>query len=326
MIFLLNCFVTNQRPSHLNRYDRYKIFKYLLYSYRHMPFTTLYLFVKLDTEYSYLESETIEYIYKTFHSISKDNIHIKFDRYTRQEQWTSLITHLYKTDPTQLVFLCNNDDHIFIDVNMDLIHEGIELLKKEENKLSSIYFSHFPEIIKHSLLFEPERIGNYVKFKCSIFDSIQIMNMELIYFIFVKHKWNGEHIRIDTIIFEVSSKPAMSNEVNQVMYIPLRELCRKFNGYGHVNMDETIFPVLHLPQNTFYYSEQDIEKRMTAPHTGWSVMFNNKNKIPREWITTAIRLYKGFTSHTVSLPEHYSDINETNNSPYLSLSHLFSFY
>ena len=330
MIFLLNCFVTNQRPAYLNRYDRYQIFKYMLYSYRDLPFTDMYIFIKLDTEYNHLQAETSYYIYKTFQSISKDNIHITYERYTKQEQWTAFITNLYKKDPNELVFLCNNDDHIFIDVNKDLVIEGLELLKKEKNKLNSLYLSHFPEILKHSLLFEPVRIGNYVKCNLSLFDSIQIMSMELIYFIFVTHKWRAEHKRIDSILDEVSEKPAITNEVNQVIYISLREICRKFNGYDHVGIDRNVFPPLQLPQNTFYYSDLDIEKRITARHEGWSKMSNNKKDIPREWIDTSIRLYKGYPSYTISLPEHYRDVEEYNNdhinSSYLTVYRLFSFY
>jgi hypothetical protein len=329
MIFLLNCFVTNQRPAYLNRYDRYQIFKYMLYSYRHLPFTDMYLFIKLDTEYNGLQEETSDYIYNLFHHLSRDNIHITYERYTKQEQWVSFITHLYKTNPEDMVFLCNNDDHIFIDVNNDLVIEGVELLKKEKNKLKSLYLSHFPEILKHSLLFEPVRLGNYVKCNLSLFDSIQIMGMELIYFIFVTHKWRAEHKRIDSVLDEVSLKPAITNEINQVLYISLRELCRKFNGYGHVGIDVNVFPPLHLPQNTFYYSNSDIEKRITVPHTGWTVMSNNKKEIPQEWITTSIGLYKGYPSHTIFLSEYYREhYNEdkSNTSSYLRIDQLFSFY
>ena len=330
MIFLLNCFITNQRPSSLNRYDRYQIFKYMLHSYRNLPFTDIYIFIKLDTEYNHLQNETQDYIYKTFHNIDKNKIHVIFDRYTRQEQWASFITNLYEKNPNELVWLSNNDDHIFIDVNTDLINEGVELLKKEQNPYASIYLSHFPEIIKHSLLFNPIRVGNYVKSNLSLFDSIQIFSMKLLYFIFVEHKWRTEHKRIDSILNEVASIPALTNEIKQVIYIPLREICRKFNGYDHVSLDINIFPPLHLPKNTFYYSAKDVETRMNAPHTGWSTIFNNNNEIPREWVNASIALYKGYNEHTVSFPEHYKDVinkyDMITNSNYLTLDTFFSFY
>ena len=155
--------------------------------------------------------------------------------------------------------------------------------------------------------------------------------MKYLYFIFIEHKWRSEHKRIDSILNELSSNPGNSNEMNQVLYISLRELCRKFNGYDHVNIDRSIYQPLELPKNTFYHSEDNIRKRITAPHTGWSSLFNNKNIIPLEWINISISLYKGYESHIISLPEYYNEVFEEYNqdvfySSYMIKNSYFSFY
>ncbi len=54
MILLLSTFITNKRrsfpyeKSKIRNYQRVEIFKYMLNSYRKLPFTEVYLFIKLE--------------------------------------------------------------------------------------------------------------------------------------------------------------------------------------------------------------------------------------------------------------------------------------
>ena len=66
MILLLSCFVTNHRLAGVNRYNRLDIFKYMLYSYRNIPFSNIYLFIKLDDEFKNYEEDLIHFIYKNY--------------------------------------------------------------------------------------------------------------------------------------------------------------------------------------------------------------------------------------------------------------------
>ena len=183
MILLLSSFVTNQRGH--NRYSRIDIFRYMLYSYRNIPFTEIYLFILLDNEFLHVKNELTNFIYSNFANLKQDHIHITFDRYYQQQQWVPFITNLQnKHGENELVWFTQNDDHVFVDFNMDILNEGLELLKLESNDHKSIYFSHWPEILKMSGKYQtPILINNYVIqiHPKSHVKSQEVKNLALVY-------------------------------------------------------------------------------------------------------------------------------------------------
>ena len=301
MILLLSCFVTNHRLAGVNRYNRFDIFKYMLYSYRNIPFSNIYLFIKLDDEFKNYEEDLIHFIYKNFSKLSAETINITFDRYTQQQQWIPVISNLMeKYGPNEPVWFSQNDDHVFVDFNMDILNEGIELLKNDPAIHKSIGYSHWPEALKvvgrHN---PPELIGNYAKStSISCVDSILIFNLQTLYTIFVIHQWRTDHNRIDSLVYEFTNQPYNDNFLNQILLIPLRELVRHFDGYDHVNMDRDACGPLELPSNTFIYTPETLRKKMTARHgSGWTS--NNDFEIPQEWIDINLSLHAGVSHHTV---------------------------
>jgi hypothetical protein len=305
MILLLSIFLTDTRFQHTlcffpTRYSRLDIFKYTLKSYKNLPFTDLYFYIKLDSCFKNEEEHLQKYIFDIFGHISAEKIKIIFDRYTLQEQWIPIITNLKEKHPNKLVWFTQNDDHIFIDFNNDILNEGIELLKNEKEKYKTLIYSHFPEVLKLSGQYEmPKIIGNYLKTNLNYMDSIQLSSIDFLYFIFVETKWNCENIRTDTIFINLYgiSTPPKDLFCKQVCYIPLRELVRHFDGYAHVNIYDDC-PKLILPSNTFEYDKNTIIKKMIAPHqSGWS-QGNNFN-IPQEWIDIGIKLHEGVESYTL---------------------------
>ena len=57
MILLLSVFLTNQRMhGAYNRGSRFDVFKYMLKSYKDLPFSDIYLFILLDDEFKYLQN------------------------------------------------------------------------------------------------------------------------------------------------------------------------------------------------------------------------------------------------------------------------------
>jgi len=296
MILLLSTFVTNQR--HHNYYSRIDIFKYMLQSYKKLPFTEVYLFIKLDSEFLsagqyFFENDLTEYLYNTFSNLPKDKIHIVHDRYSNQCQWVPVIKQLMnKHGPNESVWFMQNDDHIFVDFNNDILLEGLKHLENDNSRHKSIYLSHWPELIKLSGKQEtPVLVNNYIKFNLSLLDSVQIFNLQLLYDIFVDYKWiNTNHCRIDAVLNELCNNPGVDNPLSQIIYVPLREMCRHFDGYDHVDMELNACPRLELPSNTFYYSEENLINKMTAKHTShWTN--NNNFTIPQKWIEINLSLH-----------------------------------
>jgi hypothetical protein len=274
----------------------------MLYSYKNIAFSEIYLFILLDNEFIYKTEELTDYIYKIFSKLEFDKIHITFDRYYQQIQWIPFMKYIAdKHGLNELVWFTQNDDHIFIDFDMDILNEGLNALQNETNQHKTIYFSHWPEIIKMSGKFqEPQRINNYIKFDLSLLDSIQIFNLKFLYYLFVEYKWKKYHIRTDTLLNEISERPCEDNPLLQTIYVPLREMVRHFDGYDHVNMDITACPPLELPCNTFNYSKDVLIKKMTAYHN--SAWTNNNNfQIPQEWIDINLSLHpSGLEEYTVT--------------------------
>jgi hypothetical protein len=214
-----------------------------------------------------------------------------------QRQWKPFIVDLMeKHGPNEPVWLAQNDDHPFIDYNTDVLMEGIELLNNDPNKYKSLLYSHFPESMKLPGLVKHEKINNYIKCQMTSLDSIQIYNLQYLYYFFVEYTWKAEYFRLDNL-FSSEIMPTIggnsaifNNAFSQVMYLPLRELCRHFDGYDHVFMDRGDCPLLELPDNTFDYSKEALIKKMTANHRSFNTK-NNHFTPPQDWIDTVLSLH-----------------------------------
>jgi hypothetical protein len=299
MILLISCFVTHDRP--VNTCNRLDLFMHTLKSYSRIDWDDIYLLIKLDEEFKPREQELKEFIKKIF---SKNKVVYIPERYEYQWQWKKLIKKITYKD--NIVWFTQNDDHPFIDINLNILNEGIDLLLKDTGKYRSIFFSHWPEILRLSGKFSnPAIVGNYVKFQATMFDSVQIFNTEYLKYIFLHLDWGGKQIkRIDSLYLFAEFKPALdaicgvknsSYSPILTVYIPLRELCRKYIGYTHVSM-EWVRP-LELSNDLSFkikrppFDDLNIINTMTANHNSpWT--FNNSFKIPQHWINKSLSLYK----------------------------------
>jgi hypothetical protein len=283
MLLIFNAFITEKR-ARVNRYPRMDIFKYVLYSYRNIVFKRIYFFIKLDDNYEEQKKHLLHFIHDNFSYLDKSNIYVEFDRLCTQQQWNPLIPNLYKEfGANQPILFLNNDDHVFVDYDTKLLEEGLQTFASEPSIHKSIYISHWPEVIKLSGKYNThQRHGNFIGFKLSLLDSVQIFNLQFLHDILIDYKWkHNYHPRIDDILNELTNIPSQDNVLSQIIYIPLKELFRKFDGYGHTHMEHC--PPLHLPCNKFNYDTTTLTQKMTAPHHSLWTMNNNFN-IPDEWI------------------------------------------
>jgi len=291
MILIINAFITDSRWRG-NRYPRIDVFKYTISSYKKIIFSDVYLFIQLDDNYVSHKDNLILFFYEQFINTQRDRIHIVFERLYTQEQWKLLITQLYKErGGNEHVLFLNNDDHVFIDYDTKLLDEGLDLLSKDTSLHKTIYISHWTEIIKLSGKYgTPQKIDNYINFQLTILDSIQIFNLMFLYDMLVLYKWKSHHTRIDSLVNELSDQPCPCNNniLCQKVYVPLKELFRKFDGYNHVGIRHT--NPLNLPCNKFMYDRNTLVSKMTEYHnSAWTQ--GNHFTIPSEWIETNIALH-----------------------------------
>lgn len=305
---LMSVFITSQRAQVRwnvgNRFDRLDVFKATLKSYARMTWEKVYLFVELDNEFKHRGEELKQYVFDLF---GTKDVHIQLSRFLHQEEWRSFFSTQYPSSEDRLVWFSQCDDHVFIDLNLDIIHEGLELLRNDPSPYKTLFYSHWPEILRLTGKFRThERVGNYVKFRCSLVDAIQVFNLNYLKFLFTKLDWRGKTFKkIDNLVLQrgVWCDPKHLRDRDghfyiddlQTIYVPLRELCRHFDGYIHVwikDGEHDEFPLLKLPieSNVFDRSPHMLKRQMQVPHTSeWTE--GNEFTVPDEWVETAVSLY-----------------------------------
>jgi hypothetical protein len=288
MILVLSCFVTHKRQ--VNKLNRLEVFKHTLKSYSRIKWERIFLFIKLDSEFKSQKEELEFFIAAIFCDIP---IAIEWTRYERQSDWQVFVEMI--TRENKLIWFTQNDDHPFIDTDLKVLNEGINLLNQDPEPYRSLYFSHWPEILKLSgKLAYPELVGSYVKFKATLIDSIQIFSSDLFRYLFLDLDWRGKrYARIDTLLRQRSIWGQSEGNTDlelQNIYVPLRELCRKFFGYDHVGMEnvsalQPAYEIQALPRG-----RDDLITLMRAKHhSPWTQ--NNNFSVPDEWIERSISLY-----------------------------------
>jgi hypothetical protein len=332
MYLLLNVFITHKRTKNIaNRLD---IFKYTLSSYSVISWEQVILNIELDDEFLCRKQEIETFIYDLF----EPRITVlNWKRCAFQVEWVEMFKTIDIPD-TKLVWFSQNDDHPFVDFNLDILNEGVSLLSADTSQFKTLYYSHWIEILKLSgKLGNCERIGNYVKFTATLCDSIQIMNIEYLKYLLLELDWQcRKFIKIDDLLTQkqiVGRTCGLYSTTDsiQTIYVPLRELCRHFEGYEHVGMDGY---ELSIPEGFFENSitssvinniplfwksninnvtivYKSIKEILQTPHTS---LWNNDNtfETPDEWIEIAQQL-----STSVQTPIKTSVICHFYNEEYL---------
>ena len=284
--------------------ERFDVMLNTLTTYSKLPFEKVYLNILLDEPLRNRKKEIDELISTQFNCA----VDYEEDRYALKEQLINRFNTVSKDmDDKGLIFFCQNDDHPFIDINNDILEEGVAHMMNDDHDYKSLFFSHWPEIVKLSLKQkEDEQIGNFIKFNGILTDSIQVFNVKYLreilqnFIIDDLSEYKHAAYRID----EAASVSNLFNGEKGVMahiYAPLRELCVHFDGYQHVHIPLSIYPCLKLPfeENNFDFSRKELENRMAAVHDGWNTK-NTGGKIlyqdpvepvPQKYIDTMLKCY-----------------------------------
>jgi hypothetical protein len=186
MILLLNTKITDNRimnyrhqvGSHYPNNNRVDVFKYCLASYAAMdPLISKYVFfIELSPEFADRAEELKLFVEETF---SSNKLILSWTRNDSISEWVNVCS-LVDTIDDNIIWLACNDDHIFIDNNLDIVKDAIDVLAKDPDPMATVYYSHFPESIKlaNHLGAKLDNNGNFVKYNWSRFDAIQIIKNE----------------------------------------------------------------------------------------------------------------------------------------------------
>jgi hypothetical protein len=257
MILLFNVKITNIRlypgsspRGHLQKdQDRMDIFKYALASYVPlMPLTSkIILYIDLaTTENAGKEDMLEEYIRSIF---PNDKIILHFFRNNTQADWQSACTSTIFPVNDPVIMNITNDDHPFIDNGIEIMQEGIQLLSDSEDPYVQLLYSHWPESIRMVNEYDWQLVGkNYARGNFRMITSIDMCRSER-----WEHYWFSQDLGDHTDYYRPEFLEHRTNMFGSgsMMYAPLKEQVRHFDGYDHAGHCMNTAPPLEIPIGFF---------------------------------------------------------------------------
>ena len=311
------------QPRH--RYPRVDVFRYALESYANLTIITrAFLYVELDKNTVRANADEIHQL-----AVALFGSRLKVFRPWRiitQAGWRTEVgrwetfgeTDRFGRLPSNVLFL-QNDDHVFIDHDEDVLREGVRRLCTDSTRFKTLMLSHWGEAIGLARKFQqPLLRGSFIVSRLTLLDAVQVFSREYLNFALVELPWRTAIMtRIDNLIRQVAvygNRSAhrtahYSTESGlQSFYVPLRELCRKFDGYGQAGVSNVSVPRLVLPHtsNTFSTTPEGLERRMSSHGNslwaegvemiryidaqGRDRLCRLRCPLPQEWLVTSLRL------------------------------------
>lgn len=236
--------------------NRFDIFKYCLASRAVMaPLVDRFIFYIDLAEFAPRQEELQAYMESIF---PKDKLEIHWHRIERTRNWREVSSQFADND---LIWYEGNDDHIFIDSNLDVIKASIKTLNEDPDPHAVMYYSHWPEQMRMSLKLNGELTvdGNFIKFQWDTVDSLLMMKGSRF-----KHYWHATDCGEDNIYRSDSLGWQYGLKIPSTVYSPTRELIRHYDGYSHVGkLLATIAPPLYVPIGFF---DNNMQVRVGYPN------------------------------------------------------------
>ena len=300
MILLFNVLITDEKPpivqisydrGNLKSYSKIDVLKYCLSSLAvTYPWKKAILNIQLDGHYSDYQKDIETLINNEFKEFE---VVLNWKRNETQQDWIDTYS-LFNDD---LIWYLGNHDHIFIDNSQEYLNKLVNSLTQTQIEFPSVWQTHWPECVRSAklgylhpgeILPRESRQGysikkDFITVKARNFDSFIIMNKQLYKDWFFTGDW-GDNILPRTDYFGQSLEelrwkmkmPTKSLPL-QTGIVPLKELCRHFDGYAHQHYTITNnqCPAIDIPPGFF---EKDIKIRYGYDDykEGW-VNINPKN-------------------------------------------------
>jgi len=304
MIVLFNVKITDvrmgypyRRASWMPNPERMDVFRYCLASTAVLdPLVSKFVFcITLAPELAHRRAELEEYIHGLFPS---DKLALIWQRCDYGRDWRRICDQ-YLNDPDDIVWLACNDDHIFIDSNLDMVDSAIEHLVLDPDPDAVVYYSHWPEQMRMSRHYNGELTadGDLIRYNWETFDGIMMLKAGRL----AKY-WERDYG--DALMFKVDYLGAHHGySCPSPVYAPTKEIVRHYEGYSHVNdgMEQTlanIVPPLFIPPGFFEsdikigigYPERDDSWTNFNPASEWLYNFH-PNGTDYRWVEEDIPLF-----------------------------------
>ena len=316
MIVLFNVKITDirmgypyTRGSWMPNPERFDVFRYCLASTAVLePLVTKFAFyITLAPELLHRRAELDKYIHELF---PEHKLHLVWSRNDLGIHWRKSCEDIL-SDPDEIVWLAANDDHIFIDSNLDMVESAINWLALDPDPNAVIYYSHWPEQMRMSKHYNGELTsdGNFIRYNWETFDGIMMLKAGRL----AKY-WERDYG--DALMFKPDYLGAYHNyRCPSNVYAPTKEIVRHYEGYSHVGTGcDNITPPLFIPPGFFEkdikigigYQERDDSWTNFNPAGEWLYNFH-PNGTDYRWVEEDIPL---FWSNRLGLVSHSSDYDK----------------
>ena len=271
MILFVNVKITNIRIHKLMGWnlrkcdwmpedDRLDTFKYALASLNELSslFSKIYIFASLEDAFKDRKDEFKSFCKKTF-AENMDKVFIGDRRINSISDWREIYPQIFH-DEKEVILFVGNDDHIFLDSNLETM-KGLERqLKNDPDPMAFSIYAHYPECSRFMMINNAVTTDdpNIMKAKLSSNDfSFQMFKAaRLKTTIFeIDFPINARAHRFDEVSSEITNSP-IGHKYKSTCYYPLKEQFRHYDGYGHVGYFNNNFPALNIPIGFF---ENDIK-------------------------------------------------------------------
>jgi len=144
-----------------------------------------------------------------------------------------------------LIFPAGNEDHIFMDSNLDVLKNCISGINFTPEINTTIMTSHWPESIRAANYFNGIHFDRrWIRYSTGNNDAIRIMKKDLF-------DWYIDQVKNpDMFVFRTEHWNAITLPEN-LLYVPTKEQFRHFDGYAHVGIGADYAPPLEIPTGFF---------------------------------------------------------------------------
>ena len=250
MIILFNIRITSQRLSvyqrayWLPKYDRVDVFKYTLASYKAFDslISKAVFYIQLDPEYAHRQKELEDYILSLF-----PNCILRWERNFYAREWNLSYARDIADHPDDLIWVACNDDHVFVDYNLDVLTSGLNLLSADPNPYSVLLYSHWHEAmsITHHKQGVLSACGNWVSASWSETSAIQVIKKERL-----NHYFSSRDLG-DIEMYRTDCLMSVGYELVAPIYAPTREVVMHYDAYSHVGCPANRAAPLVIPPGFF---------------------------------------------------------------------------
>lgn len=280
-----------QRASWFPVSDRFDVFKYCLASKAVLePLVDKFIFYIDLAEFSHRQAELETYMLSIFPS---DKLEINWYRLNYTHEWRKAAE---KLPADELVWYEGNDDHIFVDSNLNMVRASIDILNSDPDPLAVMYYSHWPEQMRMSLYNNGTLTedGNFIKFHWENFDATHLMKVARF-----KKYWFETDCGNDIVYRPDPLGCQYGLKIPSTVYSPTKELVRHYDGYSHVGTGcVNIAPPLFVPPGFFEddlkigigFQQRDDSWTNFNPAAEWLYNFNPSGADYR-WVEEDIPLF-----------------------------------